>query len=150
MLAWLLLLSVFLVVVVVFVAVVSTQPLACCANGVSKSTGSTFIPPAEDTPVNPFLRRCGSLNNKRAEQTRPSAPGEEGAGAAPPGGTCGVCYAAAGHAHVSNLGEIVNRFHTDPPEKKKNAASLSDFHTASLGGGLQKNKKTNIFLAPPP
>lgn len=76
--------------------------------------GSTFIPSAEDTPVNPFLRRRGSLNNKRAEQTRPFAPGEEGAGPAPPGRTCRVCYAAARHARVSNLGEIVNRFHTDP------------------------------------
>lgn len=85
--------------------------------------GSTFTSPAEDTPVNPFLRRRGSLNNKRAEQTRPFAPGEEGAGAAPPPGrTCGVCYAAAGHARISNLGEIVNGFHTDPSEKKCSVA----------------------------
>lgn len=61
---------------------------ACCrANGVSQKQGSTFIPPAEDTPVNPFLRRRGSLNNKRAGPTRPFSPGAEGARAAPPSGS---------------------------------------------------------------
>lgn len=108
---------------------------------------STFIPPAEDTPVNPFLRRRGSLNNKRAEQTWPFAPGEDGGRADPRGHTLGVCYTAAGRVRISPLGEIVNRFHTERRGKKKLAASLSDFHRASLDGVSQK--KTSP-LPPPP
>lgn len=107
----------------------------------------TFIPPAEDTPVNSFLRRHSSLNNKRAEQTRPFTPGEDGASANPPGHTSGVCYTAAGHVHISNLCKIINRFHTDPPQKKswKKKQHLCLIFTQHLLAGSAKN----IFFAPP-